>query len=62
MCAFDMPDSATRDAVVNRMYRDEHVFILSCGERSIRFRPVLTVEESELIAACDALDRVLSRL
>ncbi|MGI8949025.1 MAG: L-lysine 6-transaminase [Ornithinimicrobium sp.] len=62
MCAFDLPDPDTRDTVVDRMYRDEHVIILSCGERSIRFRPVLTVTESELMSACDALDRVLHRL
>lgn len=59
MCAFDLPDAATRDTVIDRMYRDERVILLACGESSIRFRPVLTVSESELSAACDALDRVL---
>ncbi len=62
MCAFDLPDPDTRDTIVDRMYRDEHVIILPCGERSIRFRPVLTVTESELMSACDSLHRVLHRL
>lgn len=61
MCAFDLPGPDTRDTVIDRMYRDEHVIILSCGERSIRFRPVLTVSEAELMSACDALERVLRR-
>jgi L-lysine 6-transaminase len=62
MCAFDLPDTAIRDTVVERMYADERVFILPCGERSIRFRPTLTVHDSDLVAACNALERVIDRL
>ncbi len=62
MCAFDLPNSQVRDDVVDSLARDERVLMLSCGERSVRFRPTLTVSECELMLACDALDRVLSRL
>ena len=62
MCAFDLPDTATRDAVVTRLRRDEHVVVLGSGERSVRFRPALTVSVDELDAACAALDRVLAGL
>lgn len=60
LCALDLPDSATRDVVVNRMRTDEHVLVLGCGERGVRFRPALSVRDEELAATCDALDRVLT--
>jgi L-lysine 6-transaminase len=44
------------------MRRDERVLMLTCGPRSIRFRPSLAVGEDELTAVCGALDRVLSQL
>jgi L-lysine 6-transaminase len=62
MCAFDLPDELVRDTVLERLRVDEHVFLMSCGPRSLRFRPTLTVLESELATACDALERVLDRL
>ncbi len=62
LCAIDLPDARTRSAVLGSMFTDEHVLLLPCGERSVRFRPVLSVGEAELVEATDALDRVLSRL
>jgi L-lysine 6-transaminase len=62
MCALDLPTTELRDEVTTRMRRDERVMMLTCGPRSIRFRPSLAVHEDELAAVCDALDRVLSRL
>ena len=60
MCALDFPSTEVREAVKNRLRDDEHVLMLACGDRSLRFRPPLTVTEDELVAACDALDRVLT--
>jgi L-lysine 6-transaminase len=60
MTAFSMPDAASRDRLVERMRTEEHVLMLGCGERSVRFRPALTVTEADLDAAVAALDRVLS--
>ncbi|GGI04777.1 hypothetical protein GCM10011354_10790 [Egicoccus halophilus] len=62
MCALDLPDTATRDAVTARLFRDEHVFLLGCGSRTLRFRPTLTVTEDDLEQAVGALDRVLTSL
>ncbi len=62
LAAVDLPDGSTRDAVVAALRDEEHVLILGCGQRSLRFRPHLAVTEEDLTAACDALDRVLSRL
>ncbi len=62
MCALDLPDAELRDTVVRRMREDEHVLLLPCGERSVRFRPALNVPEDELRAATAALGRVLGGL
>lgn len=59
MCAFDLPTPELRDEVASRMLSEERVFILSSGERAIRFRPTLTVTEDELRIAVKALRSVL---
>ncbi len=61
MCAVDLPDRDTRDVVIERLRIEEHVLVLPCGERSLRFRPTLAVTADELAKACDALEHVLSR-
>lgn len=48
MCAMDLPDAETRNAVIKRCFEDG-MLVLSCGQRSVRFRPVLTVTP-EIIA------------
>jgi L-lysine 6-transaminase len=62
MCAFSLPDKGLRDAVLTALREEEHVLLLGCGTRSIRFRPALTVTPDELVAGVAALDRVLGRL
>jgi L-lysine 6-transaminase len=62
MCAVTLDDRALRDRVVERLRVDEHVLVLGCGRRSLRFRPALTVTEGELAAGVAALDRVLTGL
>jgi len=61
MCALDLPAAADRDRAV-RGLREEHVIVLPCGERSIRFRPALDVTEQELEFGLAALDRTLTTL
>ncbi|MER5357251.1 L-lysine 6-transaminase [Streptomyces sp. NPDC002785] len=55
MCAIDLPDTRRRDEVLRRMYQDHQVIALPCGERSLRFRPPLTISESEIDQALEAL-------
>ncbi len=62
MCAFSLPTAELRDAVLTNLREQEHVLLLGCGRRSVRFRPALTVSPDELAAGVAALDRVLSRL
>jgi len=61
MCAFSLPSKEIRDAVLTSLREDEHVLLLGCGTRSVRFRPALTVSESDLAAGVAALERVLER-
>ena len=60
MCALSLPD-ALRNDVLNALREDEHVLLLPCGTRSLRFRPALTVSAEELADGVAALDRVLTR-
>ena len=60
--ACDLPDTAQRDRLVTDLRKRERVILLPCGERSIRFRPALSVEEDEIDEAVGALARSLTRL
>jgi L-lysine 6-transaminase len=62
MCAIDVPDTPSRDHVIRTLREDEHVLVLPCGERSIRFRPSLCVSHEDLQYGLDALDRGLGSL
>ncbi len=58
-CALDLPDPDRRNAVVHHLFTRERVIVLGCGDRSIRFRPTLTVGIEELDAAVDAIERAV---
>jgi L-lysine 6-transaminase len=60
--AFDLPDSETRDLVLRQLRENEHVLTLGSGERSVRFRPALSVAVDELEQAVAAVGRVLDGL
>lgn len=59
MCAFSLPTGAQRGAVVAHLEEVEHVLALGCGERSVRFRPALTVTSEELDEGLAAVERAL---
>jgi L-lysine 6-transaminase len=61
MCALDLPATPARDSAL-RLLREQHVIMLPCGERSVRFRPALDVTEQDLEFGLNALDRVLAVL
>ena len=61
MRAFSLPSAALRDAVLTALRDEEHVLLLGCGTRSVRFRPALTVTPAELETGVAALDRVLTK-
>ena len=62
MRAFSLPTGALRDAVLSALRDEEHVLLLGCGSRSVRFRPALTVPVEALAAGVAALDRTLAKV
>ncbi|GAG28524.1 unnamed protein product, partial [marine sediment metagenome] len=52
--AFDLPSGTERDALLSALY-DNGAIVLGCGDRSIRFRPHLTVTREEIDLAYDLL-------
>lgn len=61
MCAFDLPDAATRNAL-RKLLWDSQLLVLACGERSLRFRPVLDVTREAIDAGMEKLGAALDRL
>ena len=60
--AVDLTDRGTRDRVVDDLRDREHVIVLPCGERSVRFRPALSVSQDEIDEAVAALARSVSNV
>lgn len=56
MCAFDLPTTQERDAVVARCISNG-LFLLGCGTKSVRLRPSLTFSKNE----CDLLVEILRK-
>ncbi len=59
MCAFDLPTTELRDAVKKVCFQ-RGLLILACGERSIRFRPVLDIARAEVEAGLALLAESIS--
>jgi L-lysine 6-transaminase len=59
MCAFSMPTTADRDALVRRLWQNG-VIVLPSGQASVRFRPALTVARAEIDEAIAVLRDVFT--
>ncbi|HEY5820824.1 MAG TPA: L-lysine 6-transaminase [Propionibacteriaceae bacterium] len=59
-CDLDTPE--LRDAVVTDLREVEHVIVLPCGVRAIRFRPALNIGDDEIDLATAALGRSVARI
>jgi L-lysine 6-transaminase len=62
LVALDVQTAAQRDSILAKLREDEHVMALACGDRTVRFRPALSVRVEEIDRGCDALQRVLERM
>ncbi len=60
--AYDLPSGTQRNWMVANLRKKERVIVLPCGERSIRFRPALSVSEDEIDEAVHAVARSARRL
>ena len=61
MLAFDLPDTAKRDAFWKGAY-ELGLLVVRCGERSIRLRPVLDVKDDVIEKAMRIMDQECRRL
>ena len=59
--AFDLQDSSQRDSLANLII-SEGALILGSGEKSIRFRPHLTIAKEEIDLADQIIRRAIARL
>ena len=59
MCAIDLPDTRTRDAVIKRCFADG-MLVLGCGPRSLRFRPALNVPAEIIADGLSCLDAAIA--
>jgi L-lysine 6-transaminase len=59
LLAFDLPDTGARDRIRRRCW-DEGFATLTCGTRSIRFRPALVFGEEEIEKGLAILRKVLA--
>jgi L-lysine 6-transaminase len=63
--AFDLDNREERDAVLTDLHVAEKLIVLPCGERSVRFRPALSVSQDEIeeaiAATCRSVVRVASK-
>lgn len=57
-CSIDLPDTKTRDAVRKEALKN-HLMILGCGTKTIRFRPPLTIQNEQIDEGMDILKNSL---
>ncbi len=60
-CAFDCRDSEMRDKIHKEAMRNG-LLILGCGEKTIRFRPPITVKEESIDAGIEILDKIIKNI
>ena len=61
MTAFDFPSKEMRDKFILKG-AEENVMFLGCGDRTIRFRPALIIEEKHIDHGLDILEKILPSL
>ena len=61
MLAFDLPDTALRDAFWKGAY-ELGLLVVRCGERSIRLRPVLDVKSDIIDESLRIMEQEAKRL
>lgn len=58
MCAFDFPDTDSRNKFLKKGL-EKNVLFLGCGPKSIRFRPALTMEKEDINLGMKVMEEVL---
>ena len=58
LCSFDLPTAKERDDIVNKIIENGAI-ILGCGEKTIRFRPSLTITTDDIDKGIDCIEKSL---
>jgi len=58
-CAIDFPNTHARDAVIKECFKNK-LMILSCGSRTMRFRPPLTVSKEQIDEGIDIIEQSIN--
>lgn len=61
LIAFDLNDSKMRDKMFDRLF-ENGLFAIKCGEKSIRFRPPLTLTKDEADRGAEILEKSLKEI
>ncbi|MEO7032260.1 MAG: L-lysine 6-transaminase [Polyangiaceae bacterium] len=61
LCAVDLPTTQQRNQVVKRCFA-EHLIVLACGQRSLRFRPFLCVDSESVNECLARLERAVKHV
>lgn len=59
--AFDLPDADLRKRIIDELFK-QGLFILPCGERSIRFRPALNVKADVIMEGFEMINRAIQKI
>jgi L-lysine 6-transaminase len=59
MCSFDLKDSDTRNRFLEALLK-EKLLLVGCGEKSIRFRPHLTITQDEIEIITHTINKVIT--
>src|SRR5205085_11365124 len=61
LCAIDLPTTELRNQVVKQCFT-EHLIVLACGTRSLRFRPFLCVNSAGVAECLARLERAVKHV
>ncbi len=61
LCAFDLPTTEFRNQFRKKLF-ERRLVLLGCGERSVRFRTALNINEEELMQGIQIIRRVLGEM
>lgn len=61
MCAFDLDTAQNRNQLIDKAY-EEGLILIGCGDRSIRFRTPLTINQQELNEGLGIIKKALKEL
>ncbi len=60
-CAIDFPNTAVRDAVIKECF-ENNLMILSCGTKTMRFRPPLTVSKGQIDEGIEIIEGAIKKV